>query len=305
MRGSIRRRRSTSDFQSQARRSDAISAARPSGVGPRELPPPPGHTAPDEATRLILERFAPAGVVVDQNLRILQFRGQTGLFLEPAPGEASAEPSEDGARRAHLRRCGRHPRGAAGRDTPVRRERRPQSVTTRAGITSTWRCCRSTASSAATSPGAVRTGRSQGRYSLLANERWDAIVRTCRSKNADERMSDLTRELAASREYLQSIIQELEAANEELQSANEEILSSNEELQSTNEELDTAKEELQCTNEELNTVNEELHARNEELSRVNSDLVNLLASVQIADRHRRRATCGSAGSRRWRRRCST
>src|SRR5262249_6768230 len=92
----------------------------------------------------------------------------------------------------------------------------------------------------------------------------------------------LQRELAASREYLQSIIQELEAANEELQSANEEILSSNEELQSTNEELDTAKEELQSTNEELNTVNEELHGRNEELSHVNSDLVNLLGSVQIA-----------------------
>ena len=74
----------------------------------------------------------------------------------------------------------------------------------------------------------------------------------------------------------------MEAANEELQSANEEMLSSNEELQSTNEELDTAKEELQSTNEELNTVNDELHARNEELTRVNSDLLNLLASVQIA-----------------------
>src|SRR6185369_12728257 len=92
----------------------------------------------------------------------------------------------------------------------------------------------------------------------------------------------LQKELAASREYLQSIIQELEAANEELQSANEEIVSSNEELQSTNEELDTAKEELQSTNEELNTVNEELHGRNDELSRLNSDLVNLLGSVQIA-----------------------
>jgi two-component system CheB/CheR fusion protein len=97
----------------------------------------------------------------------------------------------------------------------------------------------------------------------------------------DGRVGDLRRELAASREYLQSIIQELEAANEELQSANEEILSSNEELQSTNEELDTAKEELQSTNEELNTVNEELHSRNEELARVNSDLVNLLSSVDL------------------------
>ena len=95
-------------------------------------------------------------------------------------------------------------------------------------------------------------------------------------------MQRLLRELAATREYLQSTIQELEAANEELQSANEEILSSNEELQSTNEELDTAKEELQSTNEELNTVNDELRNRNDELTEANADLLNLLGSVQIA-----------------------
>jgi two-component system CheB/CheR fusion protein len=106
-------------------------------------------------------------------------------------------------------------------------------------------------------------------------------ARLQRSDVSEARVADLRRELAASRQYLQSIIQELEAANEELQSANEEILSSNEELQSTNEELDTAKEELQSTNEELNTVNEELHSRNEELARVNSDLVNLLGSVDL------------------------
>ncbi len=101
-------------------------------------------------------------------------------------------------------------------------------------------------------------------------------------RRAGRRVARLEEELAATREYLQSTIQEIEAANEELQSANEEILSSNEELQCTNEELDTAKEELQSTNEELNTVNDELHGRNEELTRVNADLLNLLASVQIA-----------------------
>ena len=31
----------------------------------------------------------PAGVIVDENLKILQFRGHTGPFLEPMPGEAS------------------------------------------------------------------------------------------------------------------------------------------------------------------------------------------------------------------------
>jgi two-component system CheB/CheR fusion protein len=122
-----------------------------------------------------------------------------------------------------------------------------------------------------------------GRRTARAPQNAGAAAKKAATKEETRSKVDfLRRELAASRDYLQSVIQELEAANEELQSANEEILSSNEELQSTNEELDTAKEELQSTNEELNTVNEELHARNEELSRLNSDLVNLLASVQIA-----------------------
>jgi two-component system CheB/CheR fusion protein len=131
---------------------------------------------------------------------------------------------------------------------------------------------------AARPPGATGAGLRGGKQSA----RPKAPTRQHEAQHESKRVSRLQEELAASREYLQSIIQDLEAANEELQSANEEILSANEELQSTNEELDTAKEELQSTNEELNTVNEELQARNEELSHVNSDLVNLLGSVQIA-----------------------
>lgn len=42
-----------------------------------------------EVSRIILDRYAPAGVVVDGDLQIVQFRGQTGRYLEPAPGEAS------------------------------------------------------------------------------------------------------------------------------------------------------------------------------------------------------------------------
>ena len=92
----------------------------------------------------------------------------------------------------------------------------------------------------------------------------------------------LEQELAATKEYLQSVIESQEATNEELQSANEEILSSNEELQSTNEEMETAKEELQSANEELTTVNDELRSRNLEVTQINNDLINLLASIDIA-----------------------
>jgi two-component system CheB/CheR fusion protein len=100
---------------------------------------------------------------------------------------------------------------------------------------------------------------------------------------ADSKQSaKLEQELAATKEYLQSVIETQEATNEELQSANEEILSSNEELQSTNEEMETAKEELQSANEELTTVNDELRNRNQELNLVNNDLMNLLSSTDIA-----------------------
>jgi two-component system CheB/CheR fusion protein len=98
----------------------------------------------------------------------------------------------------------------------------------------------------------------------------------------DEQIAQLRQELAATKEYLQSIIEAQEATNEELQSANEEIQSGNEELQSTNEELQTSKEELESANEELHTVNEEMEHRNDLLTQLNNDLDNLLTNVDLA-----------------------
>jgi two-component system, chemotaxis family, CheB/CheR fusion protein len=230
-----------------------------------------------EVNRLILDRYAPAGVVVDSELQIVQFRGQTGPFLEPAAGDASlglmkmlrdgllygVRSAIDTARKTRqvVRRDDLSVRERNG-STPVSVEVLPLAVGGRPHYLVLFERARRTAPVISDSDKASKP--KKGKRGSLSG------------------IAVLERELEASREYLQSIIQELEASNEELQSANEEILSSNEELQSTNEELDTAKEELQSTNEELNTVNEELHSRNEELSRVNSDLVNLVGSVQIA-----------------------
>lgn len=44
-----------------------------------------------EVDRLLLKKFAPPGVVVNEEFEILQFRGHTGEYLEPAPGEASLQ----------------------------------------------------------------------------------------------------------------------------------------------------------------------------------------------------------------------
>ena len=45
-----------------------------------------GRDILDEADRVVLNRYAPPGVVVDEQFRVVQFRGQTGQFLEPPPG---------------------------------------------------------------------------------------------------------------------------------------------------------------------------------------------------------------------------
>jgi two-component system CheB/CheR fusion protein len=81
--------------------------------------------------------------------------------------------------------------------------------------------------------------------------------------------------------HLQDVIQQQKDLNQSLLVANEEILSSNEELQSMNEELQTAKEEIQATNEELSTTNDELRSRNLQQKRDNSDLNNFLTSISI------------------------
>ncbi|HEX2768653.1 MAG TPA: CheR family methyltransferase, partial [Geobacteraceae bacterium] len=99
----------------------------------------------------------------------------------------------------------------------------------------------------------------------------------------------LEEQLRITHEQLQSTSEQLEtsnesflSANEELMSINEEFQSTNEELQSTNEELETSKEELQALNEELVTVNSELQGKVEELNQSNSDMENLFASAEIA-----------------------
>src|SRR5262249_32068731 len=44
-----------------------------------------------EADRVLLSRYAPVGVVVDETMTVLQFRGRTAPYLEPAPGMASLD----------------------------------------------------------------------------------------------------------------------------------------------------------------------------------------------------------------------
>ncbi len=232
-----------------------------------------------EADRLLLARYAPPSVVVNDDLEIVQIKGRTGPFLELPTGRASfnllkmARPgllhelqnAIDEARQSGIDavRTNVHVDGDGGTTlTTVR----VTPFSTPAQDKRSFLVAFETASS-----GSASTAGEMVISPLAEDER----------NLKDKQIAQLKQELAATKEYLQSIIEALESTNEELQSANEEIQSGNEELQSTNEELQTSKEELESANEELHTVNEEMQHRNEQLTQVNNDLSNLLNSVNL------------------------
>jgi len=130
------------------------------------------------------------------------------------------------------------------------------------------------------------TGSDQSWFLVIFDEttsrsKMERLMQPLGKAGAQREVTELRRELIASKQSLQAVIEEHEATNEELKASNEEVESSNEELQSTNEELETAKEELQSTNEELTTLNEELSNRNLEMMQLTNELNNLLASIQM------------------------
>lgn len=257
---------------------------RPGGVAALPEGLPKNFDPQREADRLLLDRYSPPGVLVNSDMNILQFRGRTGYFLEPAPGGASF----------NLLRMAREGlmiplRTALHEATESGRAARKEDVLFK-GNGDSYRA------NLEVIPIAGPQMAVEKFFLVLFQELRSAtdlvirpeaansgpVARPAGEAEREDEVERLRQELAATKEYLQSVIESQEAFNEELRSANEEILSSNEELQSTNEELETAKEELQSANEELTTLNEELQTRNEELAKVNDDLTNLLNSINIA-----------------------
>ena len=233
-----------------------------------------------EVDRLLLVHHTPPSALVAESGAILQVRGRTSDFLVPPIGTAAPDVmkmAREGLRAdlqsaLALARSDRIPARRRAKFTEDGRARMVEIEAlplVRNGLVGhVLVLFRELPTGTPASPLPIETDAA-------------AIVAEADSDDPSDRMTDLRRELQATREHLQSVVEEYEATTEELKSANEEILSSNEELRSTNEELQTAKEEMQSANEELSTVNDELKHRNGELARVNDDLVNLFSSVNI------------------------
>ena len=244
-----------------------------------------GFDARKEADRLVLSKYAPAGVIVNDRLEIIDFRGRTGLFLEHLPGDANLgllKMAREGIQMA-LRMALQEAKKQGG---PVRKEGlriKLDGQLKKANL--------EVIPLKAPHPGegcflilfedAVARLQGQPESRALAPAGGKGKQRQTEKERGNAEGARLEQELEATRKHLQSIIEEHEAANEELRAANEEVLSGNEELQSINEELETAKEELQSTNEELTTLNDELQNRNLALDQLSSDMTNLFTSANL------------------------
>ncbi|WP_198670775.1 CheR family methyltransferase [Oceanicella sp. SM1341] len=222
----------------------------------------------------VLERYAPAHVVVSQEGEILHYSTGTGPYLEMPRGAPSRQLLE-----------------LARRDL-------------RTSLRTALRQALETGRRAGREVLMLEPGTEQGRMARLTVEPLDPggeagealflvlfhplgewqEIRAVRAEDAGrgEAEAAMERELRDLRDRLQATVEEYEAAIEEVKSANEELVSVNEEVQSSNEALEAAREEAQSLNEELSTINAELASSVEELDQANTDLKNLYAATRIA-----------------------
>ena len=271
-----------------------FSVQLPSGHEARLKPVPPIRRlasregfeldAQREADRITLSKYAPAGVLINADLEVLQFRGMTSPYLSPAPGRASfnlLKMAREGLMlplRAAINKSKKENQRVRRENVQLDHEGEIKSVSLEVIPLKTVKDRNFLILFESGSPGIPGAAGSTG-VKQPAAARGKATVR---DGHALEEIAELKSELAETREYLQTIQEEHDTATEELQASSEEVQSANEELQSINEELETSKEELESTNEELITVNEEMQTRNQELNRLNSDLNNLHDSVNMS-----------------------
>ncbi len=225
------------------------------------------------ADQVLLQRFAPASVLVNNNGDILYITGRTGKYLEPSAGKANWNIH-------YMAREGlRHELPAAFRKVTTNFEPvvlHNIKVGTNGGTQYV-----DVTIQRIESPDALR-----GMIMLVFADVPARIVNTMAKTKKGEIISAGQQELEIllqrSYEDLQGTREEMQTSQEELKSTNEELQSTNEELQSTNEELTTSKEEMQSLNEELQTINIELQSKVSDFIRANDDMKNLLNSTEIA-----------------------
>jgi chemotaxis methyl-accepting protein methylase len=235
---------------------------------------PPIQNLQTQTEQLLLRRFAPPSVLVNESGNIIHISGKTGKYLEPAAGKANLNVfamARDGLRHELTSAFEK----ALRQNGPV--SVRGLKIGTNGGTQHADLIVERLEDSEPLAGLVIIVF-----YDIEAPVEAKNPARTAKDNAKHPRLAELELELRQNREELRNTREQMQTTQEELRSSNEEMQSTNEEMQSTNEELTTSKEEMQSLNEELQTVNAELQGRLDELSLTNNDMRNLLNSTEVA-----------------------
>lgn len=240
-------------------------------VAPRAAAARPAPNLQSLADRKAVELYGPPGVVINEDLDILQFRGHTGRYLDPAAAAASSNLLEVARFDLHAALERIIQKAIAGQQrvtTEITYPDEDQLVALDLDVVP----LPDRESKARYLLVSFRVKPPPGEVPIVSGEHGEPDDAAAA---LTQRIRELERELGMTRECLQATLEDKDRTLEKLKAANEE-------LQCANEELETAKEEMQSTNEELTTINDEFQNRMVELSQINDDLHNVLAGVDNA-----------------------
>ena len=210
------------------------------------------------ADQLLLQKYSPAAVLVNDKGDILYISGRTGKYLEPAAGKVNWNifaMAREGLRyklNGIFQKAIQQKEAVTLKNVAVRTNGEMQVV----DITV----------QAITEPDALRG-------SVM-------IVFTDVAARSEAKVSGKAKRSSSAAAQVQ-FERELELARQEAKTTRDEMQIFQEEAKSANEELQSMNEELQSANEELQTLNHELNLKVNDLSRLNNDMKNLLDSAEL------------------------
>lgn len=244
---------------------------RPGGalsLGRNLQPPVPGDVRLARAYDVLLSRYVPTGVLINERREVLHLFGEADRFLRPQPGRMSHDVvvMARGDLRIAL---------SSAIQAVLKKSEKVTFRSVRVDVDNSGILIDLTVE-------ALVDRITGAKYLLIllleerplpqSNRQQEQLFEV--GQEARTRIQQLESELQYTKESLQTTVEELQTSNEELQASNEELQASNQELQSTNEELHSV-------NEEIYSVNSELEQKNKELNETTTDLTNLMQASEI------------------------
>ncbi len=209
------------------------------------------------ASDILLENYSPAAVIINEDLEIVHFHGDTSPFLQPAPGKPSFNilnmVREEWVfeLRNNILKARNEKKNFSGEFT---------ALTKQPFVTS---------------------------FEIIYLPAYTDIllIILCKKNIASADSSshhspEMEKELLQLRGDFKRLTEEQQIYFEELQTTNEELVSSNEEMLQINQQLEHAAQELQSNNQELSCLNDELQNRREELASMHNFYESIVNTIK-------------------------